>query len=326
MRRLLLLTVCVATGIVMILSCSKSKPVEPSSRLPVVGTSAVTAVTRTGATCGGNVLSDGGASVTARGVCWSRSTPPSIADHKTIDGSGLGMFSSSLTGLAADSTYHVCAYATNSVGTAYGTTRTFSTATTVTDYDGNVYATVAIGSQIWMAENLRVTHYRNGTEIPHEDGAGSWANLATGAWCSYNNDDLNLISTYGRLYNEYAVADTHNIAPTGWHVPSDAEWQELIDSLGGDATAGGKLKEAGPSHWNDPNTGATNESGFLALPGGYRNAAGSFAGIGDNAYFWSSTAHTASLVWYRYLSNTSAAITRPNTYRANGFSVRCVKD
>lgn len=138
---------------------------------------------------------------------------------------------------------------------------------TVTDYDGNVYQTVLIGDQCWMMENLKVTHYRNGDPIPHVTDGVTWGNLTSGAYCNYNNDEGN-VATYGRLYNWYAVDDSRNIAPAGWHVPSDAEWQTLVDYLGGDAVAGGKMKEAGTTHWASPNTGATNESGFTALPGG----------------------------------------------------------
>ena len=149
---------------------------------------------------------------------------------------------------------------------------------TVTDIDGNTYQTVKIGDQWWMAENLKVTCYRNGDAIPNITDGTTWASLSTGAYCEYNND-INNVATYGRLYNWYAVTDSRNIAPAGWHVPSDAEWKQLEMYLGmsqseADATGwrgtdeGGKLKEVGTMHWNSPNTGATNESGFTALPGG----------------------------------------------------------
>jgi uncharacterized protein (TIGR02145 family) len=155
-----------------------------------------------------------------------------------------------------------------------------SLAGTVTDIDGNVYQTVTIGGQEWMAENLKVIHYCNGDSIPNVTDAGVWTSLTTGAFCEYNNN-VNNVATYGRLYNWYSVNDSRNIAPAGWHVPSDADWKQLEMTLGmsqsqadatgiRDTTEGAKMKEAGTTHWLTPNTGATNESGFSALPGGYR--------------------------------------------------------
>lgn len=196
---------------------------------------------------------------------------------------------------------------------------------TVTDIDGNVYQTVTIGTQVWMAENLKVTHYRNGDAIPNVTDNGTWSGLTTGAYCAYNNDENN-VATYGRLYNWYAVADSRNIAPAGWHVPTDEEWQTLVDYLGGSSVAGGKLKETGTAHWNSPNEGATNESGFTALPGGYRYDSGLFVNMGDYAYFWSSTEYSSYFAWYRYLSFSHSQVGRTNLIKRLGFSVRCVRD
>ncbi len=161
---------------------------------------------------------------------------------------------------------------------------------TVTDIDGNVYEIVTIGNQVWMAENLKVTHYRNGEPLPNVTDNIEWRNLDTGAYCNYNND-VAYVATYGRLYNWFAVNDSRNIAPAGWHVPSDAEWQTLDDYLGSDTNdAGCKLKETGTSHWRSPNEGATNESRFSALPGGARKSLfGTFDYIGIYAFFWTST-------------------------------------
>jgi len=207
---------------------------------------------------------------------------------------------------------------------------------TVTDIDGNVYHTVLIGDQCWMAENLKVTHYRNGDPIPNVTDAGEWGGLSTGAYCDYDNDEGN-VDTYGRLYNWYVVDDSHNIAQEGWHVPSDSEWKQLEMYLGmsqeeADTTGwrgtdeGGKLKEAGTTHWQSPNTGATNESGFTALPGGYRNTGSSFYGMGLMAYFWSSTEGGRYGTWVRYLDFSSSQINRSYFTKRFGFSVRCVKD
>jgi uncharacterized protein (TIGR02145 family) len=182
----------------------------------------------------------------------------------------------------------------------------------VTDIGGNVYQTIKIGDQWWMMENLKVTHYRNGDPIPHVTDGGTWKGLSTGAYCNYGNDPGN-VETYGRLYNWYAVDDSRSIAPEGWHVPTDEEWKQLEMYLGmsqgqADDTGwrgtneGGKLKETGTTHWQSPNTGATNESGFSALPGGYRGYDGYFYTMGFTANFWSSTELYSYLAWHRYLS------------------------
>ncbi len=290
--------------------------------LPVLSTAAVSILTETTAGCGGSITSDGGASVTARGVCWSTNPIPTVADNLTTDGAGTGSFTSSITGLTAGTTYYLRAYATNSVGTGYGDAQTFI-AGTVTDIDGNVYRIVTIGFQVWMVENLKVMHYRNGDAIPNVTDGPTWAGLTTGAYCEYDND-VNNVATYGRLYNLLAVNDSRNIAPAGWHVASTPEWQQLVTYLGSWAIAGGKMKEAGTAHWQSPNTGATNESGFSALPGGLRGY-GSYALIGSFAYFWSSEG--LGYVGYWYLrSDDSVAYGPYTTSEVWGLSVRCVKD
>lgn len=195
--------------------------------------------------------------------------------------------------------------------------------TTATDIDGNVYNTVTIGAQTWMAENLKTTRYRNGEPIPNVTDSTVWAGLATGAYCWYNNDAATNKAAYGTLYNWFAVADGRNIAPEGWHVPTDAEWDILINSLGGDLVAGGKLKEAG-AHWYSPNTDATNASGFTALPGGYRNY--SFYYMGYDGGWWSSSADGAPNAWTRYLYNFRANAFRFTFFKQHGFSVRCIRD
>jgi uncharacterized protein (TIGR02145 family) len=201
----------------------------------------------------------------------------------------------------------------------------------VTDIDGNIYITVKIGDQWWMAENLKVTHYHNGDAIPNVTDGEEWLNLSSDAYCSYDNADSN-IAIYGLLYNWFAVEDSQNIAPAGWHVPSDDEWQVLVDYLGGDAVAGGKMKatgtiEAGDGLWYEPNDGATKESGFSALPGGYRYGSnGAFYDVGSYAYVWSSTEIYSNLAWYRYLDYRSSDIYRLYSSKHYGLSVRCVRD
>ncbi len=193
----------------------------------------------------------------------------------------------------------------------------------VTDIDGNVYQTIKIGDQWWMAENLKVTRYRNGDAVPNVIDNKEWSNLATGAYCNYDNNADNP-AIYGRLYNWYAVNDSRNIAPEGWHVPSDAEWGTLIDYLG--RRAGGKMKETGTIHWSSPNEGATNESGFLALPGGFRNHNSHYSNVGNDADFWSATQYLSSSAWERALIYGSFEVHRVFYGKQRGCSVRCVRD
>jgi uncharacterized protein (TIGR02145 family) len=196
---------------------------------------------------------------------------------------------------------------------------------TPTDFDGNIYQIVTIGTQVWMAENLKTTHYRNGDTIPNVISNIVWDSLTAGAFCNYNNDAA-LTAVYGRLYNWYAIGDNRKIAPIGWHVASEAEWQTLVAYLGGNDIAGGKLKEAGFSHWLSPNTGATNESHFSALPGGDRDGNGSYNYMGIDAYYWTSTKYGSSLAWYRPLRAASSVVTSNNSNLDYGYSVRCVRD
>ncbi len=195
----------------------------------------------------------------------------------------------------------------------------------VTDADGNAYKTVTIGTQVWMAENLRVTHYRNGDLIPSVSDGAAWVKLTTGALCNTDNDANNTV-TYGKLYNWFAVTDSRNIAPVGWHVPSDAEWTTLMTYLGGESGAGSKLKEAGTTHWQITNTGATNETGFMALPAGFRDREGNWGGIGWSGSFWSATERDSGSAWRRQLDKTSIAVDKNSDMKHAGSSVRCIKD
>jgi uncharacterized protein (TIGR02145 family) len=188
-----------------------------------------------------------------------------------------------------------------------------------------MYHAITIGTQTWLLENLKTTHYRNGDPISHITDNGTWSAQTTGAYCNYNNDTNN-VATYGRLYNWYTVIDSRGLAPTGWHVASDAEWTTLTTYLGGLSVAGGKLKEAGTAHWASPNTGATNESGFTALPGGYRYHNGIFDNIGYYGYIWSSSEYDATYAWYRGMDYSNATVYPNSCLKKFGYSVRCVKD
>ena len=300
----------------------------PTLQIPVVITSVVTNITSFAASCGGNVTSDGGLPVIAKGVCWSTANTPTIADSKTASGTGTGSFTSNITGLFANTTYYVRAYAVNSAGVAYGNVVAFKTLSgegTVVDIDANVYNYITIGSQVWMIENLKTTKYRNGDPIPNESSDGAWNTLSIGARCDYENNPLNGL-IYGKLYNWSAVNDNRKIAPTGWHVPTDSEWTTLINFLGGENIAGGKLKEAGLSHWLTPNLGATNESNFTALPGGYRDINGLFADGGSFGNYWSSTESMVGYAWYRHFYYNFAGASKIYFSKKAGFSVRCIKD
>ena len=206
--------------------------------------------------------------------------------------------------------------------------------TTVTDIDGNVYQVVKIGKKYWMAENLKVTHYRNGDPIVCIKGEREWCYSDTGAYCYYNNNGNNA-EIYGCLYNWYAINDSRKIAPKGWRVMNCWD-RDLIDYLGGESVAGGKMKETGTTYWASPNTGATNERGFSALPGGYRDGSnGMCTGMDSLAYFWfhccelksTYSGITCDCYYCGFISYDSPWIHLYRTYRENyGYSVRCVWD
>ena len=424
--------------IVLLHSCKKEK--EPT--MPVLTTANVSGINRTSAISGGNITSDGGSEVTVRGVCWATTHNPVTGSNYTTEGTGTGVFTSNITGLTANITYFVRAYATNSIGTAYGNEVTFSTnpvqpaslttstityftivsfqvegtinddggatitdmgfcwdtktnptiasnhkskelgnfpsfltsigrlmpnttyyvrayATntagtaygnevsfttrslegfnfnadltygSVSDAEGNDYKTIRIGTQTWMAENLRTTRYDNGdligTTIP--DSLNIYQeNEPKYQWAYEGNESL--VTVYGRLYTWYAIKDSRNVCPAGWHVPTVAEWTTLTDFLGGESIAGGKLKENGFTHWyewTDPNP-ATNESGFTALPGGYRYNGGVFYSISYEGFWWSSDGFDPEGGWGRNISYGTNNINAFGEYAKSGYSIRCVKD
>ena len=201
----------------------------------------------------------------------------------------------------------------------------FPKAQTVTDYDGNVYDTVHIGSRIWLKQNLHVTHYNNGTPIPNVTDSLVWGLLTSGARCYYRNDSAANDSVYGTLYNWFVVNNPAKVCPVGYHVPTDGEWTQLENSLGGYMVAGGALKEAGFTHWLSPNVGATNASGFTALPGGARMPNTAFELLHENGLFWTSTAAGANAygryVWYMF-----EGVERDPYPKRIGVSIRCIRD
>ena len=304
--------------------------------LPTVTTTAITAATMNTANSGGNVTADGGTPVTVRGVCWGTSPNPIPSGNFTSNGSGLGVFTSYMNGFLGNTTYYVRAYATNLIGTAYGNEFSFTTTSTgsgVIDIDGNFYNTVVIGTQEWMKENLKTTHYRNGQSILEVEDSATWITYAypcyCAAWCSVDGDSSNS-ATYGKLYNWYVAAYTNplQVCPVGWHTPVDSEFTKLVTYLGGASTAGTKLKAnvAYPG-WN-----GNNISGFTALPAGARDHRGWFSSPGYDAKFWSATDEVPfptdsdvpgglALLAYQTLAQVPFAQSK-----YDGCSIRCIKD
>lgn len=328
---------CIGGMIFIASSCSKDDEIT----LPVLTTSAASEITITSAKIDGMILSDGGAAVIASGLCWSLEASPTLSDQVITNTNGESNFSATLSDLSVQTTYFVRAFATNRIGTGYGNSISFTTNSfapseilfnptltygAMSDIDGNVYRTIKIGTQTWMAENLKVTTFNDGTSIPTVQDAISWSELTTGALCDYNNAPANA-SLYGKLYNGYAIK-TGKLCPSGWHIPSDADWTLLIDFLNDDDSTGGLLKETGTEHWSAPNLNATNESGFTALPAGYRYENGTFNYLGINGIWWHSTDYGTNDAWQRYLNYNSGEVLSFYfiDYKKYGFSVRCVKD
>ena len=300
--------------------------------LPTATTTAITGINTTGATVTGTV----NANLLSTTVSFEYGLTISYGSNatatpSTVTGSTSTNVSASISGLAGGTTYHYRVNATNSLGTTNGSELTFTTApANVNDIDGNTYNVIAIGTQVWMAENLKTTKYNDNSTIPLVTDASAWAALTTPAYCWYNNDEATYKATYGALYNWYTVDAASNggknVCPTGWHVSTDAEWTTLTTYLGGGAVAGGKLKETGTTHWLTPNTGATNENGFTALPGGYHNSNGYYGSFGDYGYWWSSTEYSTTTAWYRDMYKGEASIIWGNSLEQWGLSVRCVRD
>ncbi len=290
----------------------------------VLSTAPITQVTATSAMSGGNVIADGGAPVTERGVVWHTSPSPTLEHTKTSDGAGAGAFTSVLEELEPNTTYYVRAYATNAVGTSYGPEETFTTLepTTgeVTDIDGNVYKTVKIGDQWWMAENLRTGRYANGNKIDEVLDANMWANLNIGAYSWYDNDP-SYDAVYGKLYNWMALECC--LCPDGWRVPENEDWDKFNENLW--PNAGDKLKSR--TGWDSPNSLATNETGFTALPGGWRSNQGFYYERGTHGVWWSNTEYNNGLEGHRYVlwSQAGDRVVRYFAQKRQGLSVRCIK-
>ncbi len=317
--------------------CLKGAPV-PIIQQATLTTNSPSSIGDSSAILGGNIINDGGSNVNVRGVVWSTFQNPSLNAPfllgTTYDGGGTGSFTSNLTGLIPNTTYYVKAYATTDAGTAYGNQITFTTTINCpainttsgagVSFDGYNYQSVVFGNgQEWMAENLRSTNYSNGDPIPNITDNFQWDGSTIGAWSHYNND-VQYENPYGKLYNWYTVNDIRNVCPSGWHVPTNADWNLLEDYLCGEGISGGKMKSTGTQLWQSPNTGATNESGFSALPGGYRYQDGTFWENGQTARWW----------WFdnsgnfgtRYIHYSDDDTFWDYNIPENSGSIRCIKD
>ena len=302
----------------------------PPVTLATLTTNSVTSITSTTAVSGGNITNDGGGTITARGVCWNTSANPTISNPHTNNGTGSGNFTSNITGLTSGTTYYLRAYATNSAGTGYG--NQYSFITPVTDVEGNVYKTVVIGTQVWMAENLKTTRFNDGASISLVTDNIEWGNQNSPGYCWLNND-FNNKNNCGGMYNWYAV-NNGKLCPDGWHVPSDEDFKILEIHLGmsqSEANAmlwrgtnqGEQLKNT--SGWPSGDNG-TNTSGFSALPGGFRKETGEFVEYITDATWWTSTGLDANNSWMRGVRAGYSQVGRNYKYKNNGLSVRCVKN
>jgi uncharacterized protein (TIGR02145 family) len=289
-------------------------PFSTPQGLATVSIGSITVQT-TGAVVDGQVTDAGGQSLIERGVVWNTTGTPTTLDNKITNGNSLGTYTTQISGLTLGSTYFVRTYAINVSGTAYSNTRTITTALPpVVDIDGNYYDTVHIGNQIWFKQNLKTTRYRNGGNIPYVLGNTDWQALTTGAWSYYDHDSAN-DAIYGKLYNWYSTqGDT--LCPTGWGIPTNAEWTTLTNYLGGESVAGGKMK-----------SNSTNESGFSALASGFRDTDGRFVRLGFGGYFWTASELDTLNARARLIYNDYNYVSSGDTYyqKSRGFAIRCLR-
>ncbi len=288
---------------------------------PIITTNSVTTIDKTSAVSGGNISSDGGSAITARGIVWNKTGNPIVGTDsiRTDASSTTGSYTLNLGNLNSGITYYVRAYAINTIGTSYGNQLTFTTLP-VLDTIGNQYTTITINGEEWFRENLKTNRYANGDTIENVPTPGDWGLRTSGAWAYYNNDISNN-SNFGKLYNWYAVSDVRGLCPTGWHVATDADWTSLSANYGTDAVAGKELKAT--ALWTTPNTN-TNSSGFGALPGGGRGSL-NFGDLFNKGFWWTNTAYS-SAAWARRMEFSSNTLIRYSEDTKYGFSVRCVKD
>ncbi len=336
-------------------SCEKS---NEAILLPILNTVAVSNVSQIEASCSNNIASAGTEPILVKGICWSTTSIPTIKNDTTIDVSATGNYKSVLKNLSPATTYYVRAYATTANETAYGKVVLITTSPdpgapntilnpdltygTVTDIDGNVYSTIKIGNQTWMAENLITTKYRNGDSIPGMTDNMKWSSLKTGAQSVYNNVyEANSVKKFGRFYNYYAVTDTRNIAPQGWHVPTVAEWNTLVEYLNSNLGISLSVAQslAAQTNWTESFTNGAvgcidlntftsinNTSGFSGLPSGFRGEYGEFSSVTDFTSWWTVDMNDKATAWFRSMSFYNTGVSSNFYDKHFGLSVRCVKN
>jgi len=325
--------VAVAVIIIMTVGCTR----EDSAVKPAVTTSGALEVGRGWAMVNGKINANNLTCLTAFDYDTDTTYRYSITGiPSSVDGNTNTSISAEITGLGPGTKYYFRLKAIAGTDTTYGSKQSFTTTNpgtsiisfnpgltygSVKDIDGNSYKTIKIGTQTWMAENLKTTKFNDGTAIPFVLSGSQWTDLTTPGYCWYNNDSL----IYGALYNWYAVSEG-NLCPAGWHVPSDQEWSILTTFLGDETTIAGKLREAGTVHWLSSPLVAANESGFTALPGGYRSSYGIYSSIKRYGYFWSSTENLSLDAFCRNIQYSFSYINKTSTGKQNGLSVRCIKD
>lgn len=319
--------------------------------LPVLNIKDITDITHEQANSGGIVISDGGYSVTARGIVWNTEENPTFENNVGIteDGSGDGEFTSVLAPLNHSTTYYVKAYATNSFGTTYSNQLEFETPFALFDIDGNNYQFIEVNGKRWMAENLKVTKYNNGSNVSTNLSNYDWNNNIDGAYSIYPynsvdgiNSSEEMLMIYGALYNWQAATNHKGLCPTGWRLPTDVEWQELEKYLGMDntsvATTGWRGTNQGGKHksiqtypdnhprWLSPNTSASNSFGFNAIPSGFKHYEGDYQSFGENGLWWTLTTNENVSAYYRTIQYDRATIGRFYAWNNYGFSIRCVEN
>ncbi|MBE0663617.1 MAG: fibrobacter succinogenes major paralogous domain-containing protein [Bacteroidales bacterium] len=327
----------------LLVNCKKNE----TGPLAEVLTAEEVFLTQTKVISGGNIISDGGYPVTERGVCWSKKHKPTIKENRTNDGSGVGSYASEITGLSIGVNYYIRAYAMTEKGTAYGSEIVIMDQTgtkgSVVDIDGNTYKTIGIGTQIWMAENLKVSRYRTGDYLSYPGNDLWWRSITTGCYAWFDDDEA-WQNVYGALYDWSAVSAAKGLCPEGWRIPDDVDWDKLVNYIGGDTTQVGILlkscRQVGSSLGGECNTiehprwdenlsnSGTDQFEFGALPGGFRLFDGSFPNfLGSNGQWWTSEegSNNAEAIAYG-LSSSNNNLFRDKYNKKFGFSVRCVKD
>jgi len=315
--------------IVIFFGCKKDD--ETPVNEPVLGKTEISIITTSFGNCESEITSIGTSDITAKGFCWSTYPLPTLDDYTSTNISGdldAGFYSGVFNGFELNTTYYMRSWATNATGTGYGAQLEFRTPqNAIQDYDGNAYSSMFVNTQEWLVQNLKVTHFQEGTEIPNVTDNSSWEALSSAAYCLYDNDAANK-DTYGALYN-WAAVNTGQLCPEGWHVPSESEWSALVEFFDGEPLAGGRLKEPGIFHWVAPNVGP-GDSYFYALPGGKRGNStvgdGEFLRKGSYGYWWTSTEIDANNANSRSITNGSDYIYNYGNRKEYGLSVRCISD